>query len=135
MADGGRTGSSGGERDATAKLAGRYIMAGERTGTPHAGRGRTMPGGMSRGAPTRASGCRPDICLMVEYRTGGDWARVSRAHGSGVIQSGGTGRAGRDGSCRAGGVRAGADHADHVCVGLTEAMRYADWWRRGGWYP
>ena len=47
----GRMGSSGGERDATATLADRYIMAGERTGTPHASRGRTMPGGMSRGCP------------------------------------------------------------------------------------
>ena len=83
-------------------------------------------------APTRASGCRHGICLMVEYRTGVDWARGGRSHGSGVIQSGGTGRAGRDGSCRAGGVRAGADHADHVCVGRTEAMWYVDWWRGAG---
>ena len=107
MAGGGRTGSSGGERDTTTMLASRYFMAGERTGTPPAGRGRTMPGGMSRGCPTRVSGCRTGMCLMVECRTGGDCARGSRGHGSGVIQSGGTGRAGRDESCRAGAVRAG----------------------------
>ena len=59
------------------------------------------------GAPTRVSGCRTGMCLMVECRTGGDCARGSRGHGSGVIQSGGTGRAGRDESCRAGAVRAG----------------------------
>jgi len=84
------------------------------------------------GAPTRVRGCRTGICMMVEGRTGGGWTRGSRAHGSGVIQSGGTGRASRDGSCRAGGVRAEAGHAYHVRVGRTEAMWDANWRRGAG---
>ena len=79
------------------------------------------------GAPTRVRGCRTGICMMVEGRTGGGWTRGSRAHGSGVIQSGGTGRAGRGGSCRA-----GAGHAYHVRVGRTEARREANWRRGAG---
>ena len=87
------------------------------------------------GAPTRVSGCRTGMCLMVECRTGGDCARGSRGHGSGVIQSGGTGRAGRDESCRAGAVRAGLStrimcvcrsDGSHAVCGLVE---------RGDRYP